>query len=238
MSEVSPLLEADHVYCGYGSTDILHDVGIKLYPGEIVSIVGPNGAGKSTLMKGIFGLIGIRKGSVTFDGGNITRLRADQVVRRGMCYVPQEYNVFPSLSVRENLEMGGFIRTGDISESIERVFQLFPPLLEKTRQSAGTLSGGQRQMVAIGRALMLEPSLLLLDEPSAGLSPLFVDEIFERIRAINDSGVGILMVEQNARRALELSDRGYVLAMGRNRHEDTAQALLDDPHIAEMFLGG
>jgi branched-chain amino acid transport system ATP-binding protein len=152
--------------------------------------------------------------------------------------VPQEYNVFPSLSVRENLEMGGFIRSGDVSDDVARVMELFPPLAEKAKQSAGTLSGGQRQMVAIGRALMLDPAVLLLDEPSAGLSPLFVDDIFDRVKAINETGVGILMVEQNARRALELSDRGYVLAMGRNRHEDSARALLDDPHVAEMFLGG
>lgn len=232
------ILEARSITGGYGSQDILKSVSIRLDRGEIVSIVGPNGAGKSTLMKAVFGLVQIRKGSVVFDGSDITKLRADQVVRRGLCYVPQEYNVFPSLSVRENLEMGGFIRSGDVSDDVARVMELFPPLKEKAKQSAGTLSGGQRQMVAIGRALMLDPAVLLLDEPSAGLSPLFVDDIFDRVKAINETGVGILMVEQNARRALELSDRGYVLAMGRNRHEDSARALLDDPHVAEMFLGG
>jgi branched-chain amino acid transport system ATP-binding protein len=232
------ILEARGITGGYGSQDILKNVSIRLDRGEIVSIVGPNGAGKSTLMKAVFGLVQIRKGAVVFDGSDITKLRADQVVRRGLCYVPQEYNVFPSLSVRENLEMGGFIRSGDVSDDVARVMELFPPLAEKAKQSAGTLSGGQRQMVAIGRALMLDPAVLLLDEPSAGLSPLFVDDIFDRVKAINETGVGILMVEQNARRALELSDRGYVLAMGRNRHEDSARALLDDPHVAEMFLGG
>lgn len=232
------ILEARSITGGYGSQDILKKVSIRLDRGEIVSIVGPNGAGKSTLMKAVFGLVHIRKGAVVFDGADITKLRADQIVRRGMCYVPQEYNVFPSLSVRENLEMGGFIRSGDVSDDVARVMELFPPLEEKAKQSAGTLSGGQRQMVAIGRALMLDPAVLLLDEPSAGLSPLFVDEIFDRVKAINETGVGILMVEQNARRALELSHRGYVLAMGRNRHEDSARALLDDPHVAEMFLGG
>jgi branched-chain amino acid transport system ATP-binding protein len=206
--------------------------------GEIVSIVGPNGAGKSTLMKAMFGLLQIRSGSVRFGEKDITGLRPDQIVHEGMCYVPQEYNVFPSLTVHENLEMGAFVRNDDVREQFEHVYELFPPLKEKTRQQAGTLSGGQRQMVAIGRSLMLNPSLLLLDEPSAGLSPQFVEQIYDRIQEVNRQGVAILMVEQNAKRALGLSDRGYVLVMGRNRYEDSAENLLNDQDVAEMFLGG
>jgi len=232
------LLLAEDVYGGYGDTDILHGVSMEMDPGEVVAIVGPNGAGKSTAMKAVFGLVRVRTGRVRFQDEDITNLNADRIVARGMCYVPQEKNVFPSLSINENLEMGAFIRRDDFSAQIERVYELFPPLKERRNQPAGTLSGGQRQMVAIGRALMLNPSLLLLDEPTAGLSPKFIDLIFERIREINDQGVGILMVEQNARQALAMADRGYVLVLGRNRHEDTGPNLLNDPEIAEMFLGG
>ena len=233
------LLQGTDIYGGYGGgVDILNGVSLEVSAGEIVSIVGPNGAGKSTLMKAMFGLLQIRSGSVRFQEKDITGLRPDQIVHEGMCYVPQEYNVFPSLTVHENLEMGAFVRNDDVREQFEHVYELFPPLKEKTRQQAGTLSGGQRQMVAIGRSLMLNPSLLLLDEPSAGLSPQFVEQIYDRIQEVNRQGVAILMVEQNAKRALGLSDRGYVLVMGRNRYEDSAENLLNDQDVAEMFLGG
>ncbi len=232
------LLHAEGIYGGYGGVDILSGVSVRIEPGEIVSIVGPNGAGKSTVMKAVFGLIRVRRGKVLFQDKDITHLRPDLIVRQGMCYVPQEYNVFPSLTVHENLEMGAFVRSDDYSAALDRVYELFPPLKEKRKQPAGNLSGGQRQMVAIGRALMLEPSLLLLDEPSAGLSPLFIEHIFERIKEINNLGVGILMVEQNAKQALALSHRGYVLVMGTNRYEDTGQNLIDNQEVAEMFLGG
>ena len=232
------LLTAENLYGGYGGGDILNGVSLHVDAGEIVVIVGPNGAGKSTAMKALFGLVNVRSGRVTFRDEDITRLSPDRIVGRGVCYVPQENNVFPSLSVLENLEMGAFIRKDDYSAQIERVFELFPPLKEKRGQAAGTLSGGQRQMVAIGRALMLDPKVLLLDEPTAGLSPKFIDLIFERIQEINASGVSILMVEQNARHALSLADRGYVLVLGANRHEDTGPNLLADREVAEMFLGG
>jgi len=232
------LLLAQDVYGGYGGTDILHGVSMAMDPGEMVVIVGPNGAGKSTAMKAVFGLVQVREGRVRFHDEDITNLAPDRIVGKGMCYVPQEANVFPSLTVHENLEMGAFIRRDDYSAQLERVYDLFPPLKEKKRQAAGTLSGGQRQMVAIGRALMLDPKLLLLDEPTAGLSPKFIDLIFERVGEINDQGVGILMVEQNARQALAMADRGYILVLGRNRHEDTGPNLLHDPEVAEMFLGG
>lgn len=232
------LLTAEELYGGYGGGDILNGVSMHVDAGEIVVIVGPNGAGKSTAMKALFGLVNVRSGRVTFRDEDITRLSPDRIVGRGVCYVPQEANVFPSLTVLENLEMGAFIRKDDYSAQIERVFELFPPLKEKRTQAAGTLSGGQRQMVAIGRALMLDPTVLLLDEPTAGLSPKFIDLIFERIQEINASGVSILMVEQNARHALSLADRGYVLVLGANRHEDTGPNLLADREVAEMFLGG
>ncbi len=241
MSETSNgelLLEAREVFGGYGSADILNGISMKVRRGEFVSIVGPNGAGKSTAMKSLFGLIKIRSGQVVFDGKEITKLRPDQIVRQGICYVPQEFNIFPTLTVKENLDMGAFIRNDDYSEDLERVYELFPILKERRRQLVGTMSGGQRQMVAMGRALMLKPQLLMLDEPSAGLSPNFIDIIFERIQEINKTGVGILLVEQNARQALEISDRGYVLVMGRNRHEDTGPNLVNNKEVAEMFLGG
>lgn len=232
------LLRAQDLHGGYGDTDILHGVSLSMDPGEIAVIVGPNGAGKSTAMKALFGLMRVRQGTVTFLGRDITNQPADRIVKHGMCYVPQEYNVFPSLTIHENLEMGAFIRRDDYTSQFERVYDLFPPLRERRRQLAGTLSGGQRQMVAIGRALMLDPRLLLLDEPTAGLSPKFIDLIFDCVRGINDEGVGILMVEQNAKQALSLADRGYVLVLGRNRYQDTGPNLLADPEIAEMFLGG
>ena len=231
-------LEARDIHGGYGGVDILQGVDLEVGPGEVVAIIGPNGAGKSTAMKAVFGLVRVRQGSVRFADADITNLRADQIVRRGLCYVPQERNVFPSLSVQENLDMGAFIRRDDFSAQIEYVYDLFPPLAEKRARPAGTLSGGERQMVAIGRALMLEPRLLLLDEPTAGLAPRFVELIFTKVREINEQGIGVLMVEQNARQALELADRAYVLVMGRNRFEDTGANLLANREVAEMFLGG
>ncbi len=232
------LLEARDISGGYGGVDILNAVSIAVQPGEIVSIVGPNGAGKSTVMKAVFGLIRVRKGSVHFKDQEITGFRPDMIVRQGMCYVPQEHNIFPTLTVHENLEMGAFVRTDDFSAQLDQVYELFPPLKDKRKQTAGFLSGGQRQMVAIGRALMLKPELLLLDEPSAGLSPLFIEQIFERIKEINNRGVGILMVEQNAKQALSFSHRGYVLVMGMNRYDDTGPNLISNREVAEMFLGG
>ena len=232
------LLSVENLVAGYGPVDILQGVSLSVDAGQIAVIVGPNGAGKSTAMKAIFGLAQVRGGKVLFDGGEITQLPADELVGRGIAYVPQERNVFRSLSVRENLEMGAFLKPGNIARRIEEVLVLFPPLREKLKQPAGELSGGQRQMVAMGRALMLEPRLLMLDEPTAGLSPLYMDQIFDRIVAINQSGVGVLLVEQNAKQALAIGHTGYVLATGRNRFTDSAENLLANREVAESFLGG
>jgi len=232
------LLSAQGIVAGYGEMDILHDVCLELQPGEIVSIIGPNGAGKSTLMKTIFGLVKPKSGRVFFQKQEITGLSPDQIVRLGLAYVPQTENVFPSLTVEENLEMGAFIRRDSYRGRMREVYQLFPILEEKHRQRVGGLSGGQRQMVAMGRALMLDPQVLLLDEPSAGLAPKLVGMIFERIREINQAGVTVLMVEQNARESLKLADRGYVLANGRNRFEDSGEALLANEEIGRLYLGG
>ena len=232
------LLQVEEVCGGYGGVDILNGVDLRVEDGEIVVIVGPNGAGKSTAMKAVVGLVKVRQGHVRFDGHEVTGKRPDEVAKLRVCYVPQEKNVFPTLTVHENLEMGAFLRDDDYSKQLEAVYDIFPPLVEKRRQPAGSLSGGQRQMVAMGRALMLEPKLLLLDEPTAGLSPLFTDMIFDKVKEINATGVAILMVEQNAKDALALADRGYVLALGRNRHEDTGANLLANREVAEMFLGG
>ncbi|HAE49563.1 MAG: ABC transporter ATP-binding protein [Tistrella sp.] len=232
------LLEVEGVRGGYGEVDILNGVNMRVEEGEIVVIIGPNGAGKSTAMKSVFGLVKIRQGQVRFQGHDITNLRPDRIVHHGMCYVPQENNVFPTLTVQENLEMGAFIRRDDYRPTMERIYDLFPVMREKRRQPAGSLSGGQRQMVAMGRALMLEPKLLLLDEPTAGLAPAIIDQMFQNIIKINELGVGILMVEQNAKQALAMSHRGYVLVQGRDRYTDTGAALLDNREVAEMFLGG
>ena len=232
------LLQIETLVAGYGAVDILNGINLSVEPGRISVIVGPNGAGKSTAMKAIFGLAQIRSGRVLFADDDVTRLPADRLVGRGIAYVPQERNVFRSLSVRENLEMGAFLKPGDIARRIEAVLELFPPLREKLKQPAGELSGGQRQMVAMGRALMLEPKLLMLDEPTAGLSPLYMDQIFDRIVAVNRSGVGVLLVEQNAKQALGIGHVGYVLATGRNRFTDTAANLLANREVAEAFLGG
>lgn len=232
------LLLASGLVGGYGGMDILQGLDLYVEANEIAVIVGPNGAGKSTAMKAIAGLIPLREGTVLFDGEDITDEAPERMVRRGIAYVPQERNVFPNLSVHENLEMGAFIRDDDISEALARVYDEFPPLKDKRKQPAGELSGGQRQMVAIGRALMIEPRLLMLDEPTAGLSPIFMDGILEHIVGINKSGVGILMVEQNARQSLAVADRGYVLANGRTRFADTGANLLANREVAESFLGG
>jgi branched-chain amino acid transport system ATP-binding protein len=232
------VLDMRGVSGGYGGADILHDVSMRVEPGEIVVIVGPNGAGKSTAMKAVFGLVQVRKGAIRVGDTDVAGLRTDQIVRHGVGYVPQTSNIFPTLTVQENLELGAYVRTDDWSGQLDRIYELFPPLLEKRRQAAGTLSGGQRQMVAMGRALMLEPQLLLLDEPTAGLSPKFIGQIFETIRRINGLGISILMVEQNAKQALGVADRGYVLTLGANRFEDTGPNLLANREVAEMFLGG
>lgn len=218
--------------------DILHDVSMTLDEGEIVSLIGPNGAGKSTLMKAVFGLIKPRLGEIAFEDQDCTGWEPDKIVKLGMCYVPQTENVFPSLTVRENMEMGAFTRSDDYVPRMNEIFELFPDLRQFRNKKAGDLSGGQRQMVAMGRALMLDPKLLMLDEPSAGLSPLLVEMIFERVIEVNRAGVTILMVEQNAKQALSLSDRGYVLATGRNQIEGAGSELLNDPEVARLYLGG
>ena len=232
------LLEASDVVAGYGQTRILHGVSITVDQGEIVTIIGPNGCGKSTLMKAIVGLVKVQKGTVTFRDKTISGTPPELIVRTGLCYVPQTNNVFASLSIRENLEMGAFLRRDDFNDRIDKMFNIFPDLAIQPGRRADSLSGGQRQMLAIARALMLDPSLLLLDEPSAGLSPAMIGLIFERIRDINRNGVSVLMVEQNARRALAMSDRGYVLVAGENRLEDTGPHMLDNPEVASLYLGG
>jgi ABC-type branched-subunit amino acid transport system ATPase component len=232
------LLRAEGVSGGYGDLEVLRDVSIRVEPGEVVSLIGPNGAGKSTLLKTLFGLLHCRRGSVWFRGEEVTHAPPEVLVRKGLAYVPQVDNVFPSLTVEENLEMGAFVLSGDLKERKERVFRLFPRLLERRHQRVGRMSGGERQMVAIGRALMLDPEMLMLDEPSAGLAPVLVDHIFEQILAINRSGVAILMVEQNARKSLELAHRAYVLAAGQNRFEGPGPELLKNPEIGRLYLGG
>ena len=233
-----PLLDVAEVVAGYGGTEILHGVSMAVDQGEVVTIIGPNGCGKSTLMKAIVGLVRVRTGTVCFQERDISGQPPERIVRNGLCYVPQSNNVFPTMTIRENLEMGAFVRNDDHRGRIEEMFQLFPDLAQRPGQRAGSLSGGQRQMLAIARALMLDPVLLLLDEPSAGLSPAMMDNVFERIREINESGVAVLLVEQNAREALNMSDRGYVLVAGENRLEDTGKDLLDNPEVARLYLGG
>ena len=234
----APLLSMEAVTGGYGDADILHALSLEVRRGEIVVIVGPNGAGKSTAMKAVFGLLRVRRGHIWFNGNAITGWSPDRIVRHGICYVPQVDNVFRDMSVHENLEMGAFLRREGLSAAFDRVYGLFPDLKAKRREPAGRLSGGQRQMVAMGRALMLDPKLLLLDEPTAGLSPKYMDLIFDIVRDVRDSGVAILLVEQHAKQALAIADRGYVLATGRNRRDGAAAALLADPEIARLFLGG
>lgn len=233
-----PFLVGEGMTGGYGGADILHSCTISVERGEIAVIVGPNGAGKSTAMKAIFGMLDLRRGNVRLDGEDITGLSPQARVRKGMGFVPQNANIFTSMTVEENLEMGAFIREDDISGTMEQVYDLFPILREKRRQAAGELSGGQRQQVAVGRALMTEPKVLMLDEPTAGVSPIVMDELFDRIIEVSRTGIPILMVEQNARQALEIADRGYVLVQGANAHTGTGRELLADPEVRRSFLGG
>ena len=232
------VLSIENLSGGYGEADILHEVSLEIDTGEIVVVIGPNGAGKSTAMKAVFGLLRLSGGSVHLAGEDITNMDPAQVVNKGVCYVPQTNNVFPTLTVQENLEMGAYIRNDDFRPRLLEIYEMFPPLAEKKKQAAGELSGGQRQMVAMGKALMLEPTILMLDEPTAGLSPIYRNEIFQIIRQINGSGIPILMVEQNAKQSLAVANRGYVLVDGRNRTTGKGIDLLNDPEIAKMFLGG
>ena len=231
-------LEGEAMTGGYGGADIIHDCSISVDRGEIAVIVGPNGAGKSTAMKALLGMVALRSGSVRLAGEDITGLSPQDRVGRGMAFVPQTDNVFATMTVRENLEMGAFLRRDDIAATMERVFELFPVLRETQDRPAGELSGGQRQQVAVGRALMTEPALLMLDEPTAGVSPIVMDDLFERMQEIRSAGIAILMAEQNARQALAVADRGYVLVTGENRFTDTGTALLANPEVRRSFLGG
>lgn len=236
MSE--PFLIGEAMTGGYGGADILHGCTIAVERGEIAVIVGPNGAGKSTAMKAVFGMLKLRQGHVRLNGEDITALTPQARVAKGMAFVPQTHNIFTSMTVEENLEMGGFLRRDDIRPTIAQVYDLFPILKQKRHQPAGELSGGQRQQVAVGRALMTQPSVLMLDEPTAGVSPIVMDELFDRIIEIARSGISILMVEQNARQALDIADKGYVLVQGANRFTDTGQALMANPDVRRSFLGG
>ena len=232
------LLSGQNITCGYNSIDIVFNCNIGVNKGEIASIVGPNGAGKSTVMKSLFGLIGIRKGKVLLDGEDITNMPPQERVLKGMGFVPQTNNIFPSLSVQENLEMGAFIENSDPNNMLDYIYGIFPVLHDKKHQQAGELSGGQRQQVAVGRALMTNPKVLMLDEPSAGVSPIVMEGIFNKIQEIAKQGTAILMVEQNAKQALEISDLGFVLNQGRKLFTNTGKSLLDNKEVRKSFLGG
>jgi branched-chain amino acid transport system ATP-binding protein len=234
----TPYLVGEAMTGGYGAADILKGCTITAEKGEIAVIVGPNGAGKSTAMKALFGMLPLRSGTVRLAGEDITRLQPQQRVAKGMGFVPQTDNVFTSMTVEENLEMGAFLRRDDFRQTMDQVYQLFPALCDKRRQAAGELSGGQRQQVAVGRALMTQPQVLMLDEPTAGVSPIVMDELFDRIIDVAKTGITVLMVEQNARQALEIADRGYVLVQGGNRFTGTGRELLDNPEVRRTFLGG
>lgn len=239
MGGTDPFLIGEGMTGGYGSgADILHGCTIAVEKGQIAVIVGPNGAGKSTAMKAVFGMLKLRAGSVRLCGEDITALTPQARVARGMAFVPQTHNIFTTMTVEENLEMGAFLRRDDIRTTLDQVYALFPVLAQKRRQPAGELSGGQRQQVAVGRALMTQPQVLMLDEPTAGVSPIVMDELFDRIIEIARSGISIMMVEQNARQALMIADRGYVLVQGANRFTDTGAALMADPEVRRSFLGG
>ena len=231
-------LSAENMLGGYGETTILNDCSISVKKGEIAVIVGPNGAGKSTAMKAIFGMLDLRAGNIIFDGKDISDLKPQERVKSGMGFVPQTHNVFTSMTVLENLEIGGFTNQENLSKNISEVFKLFPVLEEKQKQLVGELSGGQRQQVAVGRALMTNPKLLMLDEPTAGVSPLVVKELFEKIISIAKTGIAILMVEQNARQALEIADNGFVLVQGENKYTDKGSKLLSNKEVRKAFLGG
>jgi branched-chain amino acid transport system ATP-binding protein len=231
------VLEVANLNTGYGDIQILYDVDLEVYARESVLVFGPNGAGKSTLMKAVFGLIPVWRGAVRFEGRSIAGWNPEDVVAAGISYVPQLENVFPSLTVEENLEIGGVLRRNGVAQRISELYDMFPPLSQARRRLAGTLSGGQRQMLAMARALMLEPHLLLLDEPSAGLAPILVEEIFEWVARINASGTTILMIEQNVQQVLPVVDRGYALEMGRNRLSASSEVLLADEEIGRLYLG-
>jgi branched-chain amino acid transport system ATP-binding protein len=233
-----PFLIGEAMTGGYGPVDILHSCTIAVNKGEIAVIVGPNGAGKSTAMKAVFGMLNLRGGHVRLNGEDITALSPQARVAKGMAFVPQTQNIFTSMTVEENLEMGAFLRRDDIKVTIEQIYHLFPILKQKRHQAAGELSGGQRQQVAVGRALMTQPQVLMLDEPTAGVSPIVMDELFDRIIEVARTGISILMVEQNARQALAIADKGFVLVQGANRFTDTGAALLADPEVRRSFLGG
>ena len=238
MNELSPLIQVDDIVAGYlPGVDILNGCSLDLHPGEVIGIIGPNGAGKSTLLKAVFGLVDIRSGSVSMANEDITGLRPHELVSRGIGFVPQTDNVFPRLTIRENLEMGAFQEPSQFEPRFEAVAELFPLLAERRDQRADGLSGGQRQMVAIGRALMMDPQVVLLDEPSAGLSPAYQDQVFEQVTRIAQHGVSLIMVEQNARRCLEICDRGYVLDQGTNAYTGTGRELLDDSKVVSLYLG-
>ena len=239
MTESSELLvHVDSIVAGYvPGVNILNGASIELHPGELIGIIGPNGAGKSTTLKTLFGLLHVHSGTVKLRGDDVTGLKANALVKRGVGYVPQINNVFPTLTVDENLEMGAYQRPSLYRSRRDFVLGIFPRLAERIGSQAGSLSGGERQMLAMGRALMMEPSVLLLDEPSAGLSPLLQDQVFERVKEVNASGVGIIMVEQNAARCLQICDRGYVLDQGRNAYSGTGRELLTDPKVIELYLG-
>ena len=231
-------LIGNNLTAGYGGVDIIKNITLEVKQGEIAVIVGPNGAGKSTAMKALLGMLKLTDGSVSFAEDDISTMLPQDRVNLGIAFVPQTNNVFTGMSVQENLEMGGFIRTDDIHHTIEDIYNLFPVLKEKRNQNAGELSGGQRQQVAFGRALMTKPKILMLDEPTAGVSPIVMDELFSRIIEVGKTGVGILMVEQNAKQALSIADRGYVLVNGKNSREGSGQDLLNNPEVRKSFLGG
>lgn len=238
MSDADVIISADDIYAGYVSgVNILNGISMEVRKGELIGIIGPNGAGKSTFLKALFGLVPVRSGFVSLSGEDITNKKANELVSRGIGFVPQSQNVFPSLSIEENLEMGAYQAPGGYKEHRDKIFELFPVLKDRRGQRAGSLSGGERQMVAMARALMMDPQVLLLDEPSAGLSPARQDETFVRTRDINRTGVTVIMVEQNARRCLQICDRGYVLDQGTSAYTATGQELLKDPKVIELYLG-